>query len=140
MRTFSLQVLGGIKAFLPLAVFWAIVATLIYSGSKDSHPERHESLPSLIVLYFSMALAGGAVFGALRRWATTNLRFAVMSIAVAIPLAACVLFMVKGWTLAAIGSGDLVVFGALAIVFGPTFGFYFRTRFSNEQGSAGSDA
>lgn len=140
MREFSLQVLSGVRAFLPTAIFGAIVATLVYSCTDDPHPERHESLPSLLTLYFSMALSGGMVFGALRGWATTNWRFGIMSVGIAMPLAACLLLMVNGWQLSAIEPWEVLAFGVFAVLLGPPFGFYARTRFSEKQPSAERDA
>lgn len=140
MRNFALQILGGVKAFVPLAMFWAVVATLISSCSDDPHPERHESLPSLVVLYFSMALSGGAVFGALRKWATTDFRFGAMSVAVALPLAGCLLLMVNEWKVTMIEPWEAAAFGAMAVLLGPPLGFYFRTRYAEDQSSGARDA
>ena len=54
-----------------------------------------------------------------------------MSIAIALPLAACLLLMVEKWKVSAIEPWEIGVFGAIAVVLGPPVGFYCRTLFSD---------
>jgi hypothetical protein len=121
-------VLSGMRGTLPYAVFWSILAAIVYSRSGPVDPARHASLSSLVALYFGAALSSGAVLGALRAWASTTFRFALMSIAVAVPFALCLALMVNDWRIADIDQFDLVFFLFLAIAFGPPFGFYLRSE------------
>lgn len=130
MRNHARDIAAGIMAFLPAAAGSAIVATLVYSCSGDVEPGRHESLPNLLTVYFGIAVFAGAVYGALRRWARTDIRFALMSIAVAWAVGSCLLLLVNRWSLSEIELWEVAAFGALGVLLGPPFGFFIRSQSS----------
>ena len=132
MRTFWRRIWSGLRASLPLAIFWGLFATIVYSCSDDPHPERHESLPSLLKLYFSVAIVCGAAYGLLKDWAKTNLRFGIMCSAIGFLFSVALMLMVIDWQISKVDQFTFFFLGFLGVAFGPPFGFYWRTRYGSK--------
>jgi hypothetical protein len=132
MRSFGKRILSGLSASLPSAIFWGLFASVLYTCADDPRPGQHESLPNLLILYFSVAIVCGAVYGLLKDWTTTNPRFAVMSIVIALPWAAALMLMVNDWQVSRVEMWQVLLFGVLGVALGPPVGFYLRSQHTNK--------
>ena len=122
-------------AFAPGAVFWSIVATLAYRADPSSPGTDDPALWELVLLYASVALVSGAVFGLLREWATSPARHALMSMAVGFPLTLGLALVLEHWNFSALGPWHFGLAISAAVLLGPPFGAYFRDRFSSRTGA-----
>ncbi len=128
MRSFGHRILSGLRASLPLAIFWGLFAALVYSCGDDPHPERHESLRNLLILYFSVAIVCGAAYGLLKDWANTNIRFGVMCSVIGLLWSVALMLMVHDWDITKVDQFTVFVLGFFGAALGPPIGFYWRSR------------
>ena len=128
MPSFGKKILSGLRVSLPLAIFWGLFATLVYSCGKDPHPERHESLRTLLTMYFSVAIVCGAVYGLLKDWANTNIRFGIMCSVIGLLWSVALMLMVNDWDIAKVDQFTVFLLGFFGVALGPPLGFYFRSR------------
>ena len=75
-----------------------------------------------------MAIVCGALYGLLKDWAKTNLRFGVMCSAIGLLWSVALILMVNNWDMSRVSQFDVYVLGFFGVALGPPIGFYLRSR------------